>query len=165
MARVLIVGGGCRGRRLAAGLVAQGHAVRITTRTLAGCAAIERCGAECFVGDPDRLATLTGALEHVTVACWLLARSSGPPERTRALRSSRAQLFLERAVDTTVRGFVYEAAAVPAVGEVEADDERALRAIAARSAIPLAIVTADPSRVEAWLAQARDAIDGLLDGG
>ena len=32
VARMLIVGGGCRGRELARGLVADGHAVRITTR-------------------------------------------------------------------------------------------------------------------------------------
>ena len=32
MARILIVGGGCRGRLLAGDLVGKGHALRITTR-------------------------------------------------------------------------------------------------------------------------------------
>jgi len=46
--------------------------VRITTRTDSGRAAIEAVGAECLIGTPDRLASLRGALEGVTVACWML---------------------------------------------------------------------------------------------
>ena len=84
MARILIVGGGCRGRRLARQLVGEGHAVRITTRTEAGRAAIEATGAECWIGTPERLATLRGALESVTIVCWLLAGAGG-----RGARSAR----------------------------------------------------------------------------
>src|ERR1700685_3874839 len=72
MARMLIVGGGCRGRQLAAALVGEGHGVLITTRSQAGSAAIESSGAECWIGTPDRLATLRGALDGVTLAFWLL---------------------------------------------------------------------------------------------
>jgi nucleoside-diphosphate-sugar epimerase len=162
VARVLIVGGGRRGRRLASALVADGHAVRITTRSPAGRAAIERCGAEPFIGDPARLATLTGALEHVTIACWLLACATGSPDLLRELRFSRAQQFLQRAVDTTVRGFVYEAARTGS-SEAQADpDERAVRSIAAANAIPIAIVAAESSDPDAWLAKVRAAIDGML---
>ena len=59
MARVLIVGCGCRGRALAAALVDEGHAVRGTTRARGvGSPAIEAAGAEAVLADPDRLATL-----------------------------------------------------------------------------------------------------------
>ena len=40
--------------------------MRITTRTEAGRAAIEAAGAECWIGTPDRLATLRRALDGVT---------------------------------------------------------------------------------------------------
>ena len=119
MARVLIVGGGCRGRELAAGVGRAGHAVRITTRTEAGRPAIEACGAECFVGTPDRVASLRYALEGVAVVCWLFGSVCVP-----ALHGSRLEAMLGQIVDTTVRGLVYEgsagAAAVRAWGAVHA---------------------------------------------
>jgi 3-hydroxyisobutyrate dehydrogenase-like beta-hydroxyacid dehydrogenase len=46
LARVLIVPCGCRGRELAAGLVAAGYAVRGTTRDAANAEAIAAAGAE-----------------------------------------------------------------------------------------------------------------------
>jgi Trk K+ transport system NAD-binding subunit len=67
MARVLIVGCGCRGRALARVLAADGHAVRGTTRDPARSADIASSGAEATVADPDRLATLMPAIEGVTV--------------------------------------------------------------------------------------------------
>ena len=74
VARILIVGGGCPGRQLAALMIERGHAVRITTRSERGRSAIEQTGAECWIGTPDRLATMRGALDHVTIACWMLGR-------------------------------------------------------------------------------------------
>jgi Trk K+ transport system NAD-binding subunit len=62
VARVLIVGCGCRGRVLARDLRAAGHAVRGTTRDAARTAAIAEAGVEPYVGDPDRIATLMEAL-------------------------------------------------------------------------------------------------------
>lgn len=113
MARILIVGGGCRGRRFAELMVEQGHAVRASTRTEAGRAAIEATGAECWIGTPDRLATLRGALENVTVACWMLACARGSDEQIAPLHSSRLEFFLSQAIDTTARGLIYDAWAVP----------------------------------------------------
>ncbi|MEA2299335.1 MAG: hypothetical protein QOF77_2271, partial [Solirubrobacteraceae bacterium] len=55
---MLIVAGGCRGRALGRRLAGAGHAVRITTRTEAGRAGIEAAGAECYIGTPDRIASL-----------------------------------------------------------------------------------------------------------
>lgn len=112
MARILIVGGGCRGRRFAERMVEQGHAVRATTRREAGRAEIEATGAECWIGTPDRLATLRGALENVTVACWMLACARGSDEVIAPLHRSRLEFFLSQAIDTTARGLIYDAWAV-----------------------------------------------------
>jgi hypothetical protein len=161
VARILIVGGGCRGRALAGQLRHVGHAVRITTRTEAGRDAIESVGAECWIGTPDRLATLRHALENVTIACWLLGTAGGPQDAVEALHGSRLDFFTSQTIDTTVRGLVYEAA-----GSVGADTLAAgtalVRAKADHNAIPLRIITVDPSEIGLWGAAARVAIDELL---
>ena len=162
MARILIVGGGCRGRLLAAQMVGEGHAVRITTRSPAGQAAIEATGAECHLGTPDRLATLRAALENVTIACWLLGGARGSEEEIRALHASRLSYFLGQAIDTTVRGFVYEAAGTRVPREVLAAGERTVRELGARNAIPVAILGEDPTDTGTWLAGARGALEALL---
>ena len=162
MSRVLILAGGCRGRRLAAALIADGHAVRITTRGERGRAAIEALGAECWVGTPDRLATLRGALEGVTIACWLLGTAAGATAELEALHGPRLRLFVTQTIDTAVRGLVYEARGAAAAQELIAGGERAVRELAAGNAIPAAFLTAAPGEQERWLAQARAAIERLL---
>jgi hypothetical protein len=177
VARVLILGGGCRGRQLAAGVQAQGHAVRIVTRREGGREAIEGLGAECFVGNPNRLATLRGVLEGVTVACWLLATASGAPEDLRELNVSRLPAFLASAVDSTMRGFVFEApvegegverVAVEGEGQpVEgagafAEGAGIVHDLAARNAIAAVALTADPRETGLWLAQAHEALARYL---
>jgi uncharacterized protein YbjT (DUF2867 family) len=164
VARILIVGGGCRGRQLASALVADGHAVRITTRTEAGRPAIEAGGAECWIGTPDRLATLRAALEGVTVLCWLLGSATGPLRELHALHSTRLEFFATQAIDTTVRGFIYEARGTTTPADALRGGMVLLRAVAERNAIPLAFLTADPNDAGAWLAQSRAAVDSLLIG-
>jgi uncharacterized protein YbjT (DUF2867 family) len=115
VARVLIVGCGCRGRSLARALVADGHAVRGTTREPQRAAAIAEAGAEPYVGDPDRIATLMGALTGVTVICWLLGDVPAPE-----LHDGRLRMLFEKLVDTPVRGVVYERGSP--VGEAIARD-------------------------------------------
>jgi uncharacterized protein YbjT (DUF2867 family) len=166
VARVLIVGGGCRGRQLAGQLVDECHTVRIVTRTEKGRAAIEAAGAECLIGTPDRLATLRGALDGVTIACWMLATARGTPEQIQALHGSRLQAWLGQAVDTTMRGFVYETPGPSSdVDAAAAAGERLVGMVASRNAIPLAYVRADPSDPDAWLTDAHMAIDSLLGAG
>lgn len=167
MARILIVAGGCRGRQLAGDLVGEGHAVRITTRTEVGRAAIEATGAECWIGTPERLGTLRAALESVTIVCWLLGTvkgTAGPEEEeeeVRALHASRLEFFLGQVIDTTVRGFVYEAAGtVP--GDALAEGERIVQRVAGRNEIPVGILTADPEDADVWLANAHAEIGALL---
>jgi uncharacterized protein YbjT (DUF2867 family) len=105
VARVLIVGCGCRGQALARALVAAGHVVRGTTRDDSRVDAIAAAGAEPYVGDPDRIGTLMGALVGVTVVCWLLGGVPDPD-----LHGGRLRMLFERLVDTPVRGVVYERA-------------------------------------------------------
>ncbi len=179
VARILIVGGGCRGRRLAVEMLQRGHALRVTTRSDAGCAAIAATGAECWVGTPDRLATLRGALDSVTIACWMLAGARGDAEQVAALHRSRLEFFLSQAIDTTVRGLVYDA--WPAQGGVGpdalADGARIVGRLAQLNAIPARVLAAprggradaevadDVGEDAAWVAAAGAAIDALLGAG
>jgi uncharacterized protein YbjT (DUF2867 family) len=105
VARVLIVGCGCRGQELSRSLVAAGHAVRGTTRSSARAEDIAAAGAEPYVGDPDRIGTLMDALVGVTVVCWLLGSVADPD-----LHGGRLRMLFEKLVDTPVRGVVYERA-------------------------------------------------------
>jgi hypothetical protein len=114
MARFLIVGGGsCRALTLTRDLVADGHAVRSVTRGSSR-ASIEEAGAECWIGDPDVIGTLRYALEGVTIMLWLL----GTVDRTE-LHGSRLAMMLEKTIDTTARGVVYEAGPDEGVALVE----------------------------------------------
>jgi hypothetical protein len=171
VARLLILGGGCRGRQLAAEVLSEGHAVRIVTRPdseRARRAAIEAVGAECFVGDPNRLATLRGVLEGVTVACWLLGTATGPPEQLRELHCSRLPAFLGTAIDSTMRGFVYEAPAglpgetVSERASALAKGARGVEDIARRNAIDAVALTADPRDTGLWLAEGCKALSRYL---
>ena len=140
MARVLIVGCGCRGQALARDLVAAGHAVRGTTRSQDRTTPIAAAGAEPYVGDPDRIGTLMGALSGVTIVCWLLGGVPDPD-----LHGGRLRMLFEKLVDTPVRGVVYERA-LPQGEEIARD-------AAERWRIPVEIV--DPGG-------ARPAVDRLL---
>lgn len=110
MARVLIVGCGCRGQELARALADEGHAVRGTTRDRGRFDAIAAAGAEPVLADPDRVGTLVSALEAVAIVVWLLGRATGTPEALAALHGERLRAFFESVVDTTVRGVVLEPA-------------------------------------------------------
>ena len=145
MARVLIVGCGCRGQELARELVAEGHAVRGTTRDRGRFDAIAAAGAEPVRADPDRVGTLVAALDAVAVVVWLLGRASGTPEQLAALHRERLRAFFETVVDTVVRGVVLEPAG---------DGDAAIaREAASTWAIPLVILEGP----------ARDAVLALLD--
>jgi len=162
VARLLIVGGGRRGARLARDAAERGHAARIVTRAEAGRERIEAAGAECWIGDPDRLGTLRGAFEGVAVACWLLGCATGSEAQLRALHGERLRAFARHTIDTTVRGLLYEAAGPSGPPGALAAGERILAAEARASAIPLAVLRTDPAQEERWLAEARAAVDALL---
>jgi hypothetical protein len=80
------------------------------------------------------------ALEHVAIVCWLEGSS---PER-----------FLLASVDSSMRGFVYQAGGW----------ERSVLETAERNSIPVVALRSDPSDVAVWLAEARDAVASLIEG-
>ncbi len=159
--RALIVGGGCRGLDLARGLVADGHAVRVVTRRDEAVASIEAAGAEAFRGDPRVVGTLRYALDNATVLLWLLGTAAGPDEEVEALHGSRLAMMLERTVDTTVRGVVYEAAGSVAPAALEAG-AAVVRRAHEQHEVPFRLLTADPGDRAAWVEAARAAVDDLL---
>jgi uncharacterized protein YbjT (DUF2867 family) len=161
VARCLIIGCGCRGLSLTAALRAAGHAVRATTRDPARVAELEAAGAEPVIGDPDRVATLSRALDHVGVICLLLGSATGDPEQLRALHTTRLAMLLEKTLDTTVRGVVYES-----VGSVDPAVLRAGAGVVAsaceRSLIPHVLLAADPDDHHTWSGAAAGAVDRAL---
>jgi uncharacterized protein YbjT (DUF2867 family) len=159
VARVLIVGCGCRGRELAWELRAAGHAVRGTTRAREHLAEIEAAGAEPVLADPDRLGTLMTQLHGVTLVCWLMGSAEGGTAE--GLHGPRLRTLLERLVDTPVRGVVYEAAGSLAP-ELLAGGAAAVREASARWNIPAEVVDADPARQEEWLDAMTGAVERLL---
>ena len=115
------------------------------------------------MGDPDVVGTLVRSLEHVTVACVLLGSAVGTPAQVAALHGTRLEMLLERMLDTTVRGVVYEAA-----GSVEpallGGGAARVRERCEESRIPYALLTAQPADHRAWTLAAMDAVHRTLDG-
>jgi hypothetical protein len=162
MARILILGGEDRGVRLARRLLAEGHAVRVASGETDRREQIEAAGAEHLLGTPARLATLSGALEHVTLACWLFAAGPLAPQAMAELHGSRLEQFLTSAVDSTLRGFLYEAGRTALEPAIRERGERIVAQASVRNAIPTLTLRADPGQQEAWLAEAVTAVDRLL---
>jgi hypothetical protein len=158
LARCLIIGCGCRGRELAEALIAGGHVVRATTRRQERAAEIEAAGAEAVVADPDRIATISPAFDHVSVVCVLLGAATGTREELHALHGPRLQMLLTRMLDTTVRGVVYE---VPG-GEHRDTASGIVRDACGGSLIPYVLLQADPGDHARWLAAATAAVDRVL---
>lgn len=163
MARVLIVGCGCRGQALARDLCDAGHAVRGTTRDPARFPAIAAAGAEPYLGDPDRVGTLMQALSGVTILCWLMGTADGNAERVAALHDGRLRMLCEKLVDTPVRGLVHEAAGPLAAGVLARGREVALAAHATWR-IPLELIETDPAEHERWRRDIGSAVARLLGG-
>ena len=146
--RAVLVGGGRPGLALTRELTAHGHAVRFVTRHEAFRPEIEAAGAECWIGDPDRIGSLRYALESATVLLWLMGQA---PDGD--LHGSRLTMMLERTIDTTVRGVVYEG--------TEAGAAEVAR-MADFNEIPHAVVDTPRTDVDAWVAGILTAVDGVL---
>lgn len=159
--RALVVGGGsCRGLDLTRMLAADGHAVRVVTRTEARRAAVEAAGGECWIGTPDAIGTLRYALDNVTVLLWLLGTAAGGD--VRALHGSRLTMMLERVTDSTVRGVVYEAAGTVDDAALTAGRHE-IREANRKNEIPFRMLEADPrGDRDAWLEATLGLIGSLL---
>lgn len=135
--------------------------MRGTTRDPRRVAELEAVGAEPFLGDPDRIATIAQAFDHVSIACVLLGSASGDADRVAALHGTRLEMLLARMLDTTVRGIAYEA--VGSVGpDVLAAGARTVAATCSDSRIPYALLDHDPRDHDAWLGAAVGAVVRLL---
>jgi len=108
VARALIVGCGCRGRELGARLLAEGWAVRGTSRREEGLEAIAAAGIEAAEADPDRPGTILELVGDVAVLVLLLGSCQGSEEELAAIHGPRLERLLEHLVETPVRGVVYE---------------------------------------------------------
>jgi len=161
LARALIVGCGCRGRKLGRALAERGWQVRGTTRAEAGKAAIAEAGIEPALADPDRLASVLELIDDVAVVFWLLGSARGEGDATAALHGPRLERLLEEIVDTPVRGFVYEGGGALAA-EIRARGAGAVRAAEARWRIPAQVIEADPTEPAGWCAEMIDATERLL---
>jgi hypothetical protein len=122
--------------------------------------AIEGCGAEAVIADPDRVGTLAPALAGVSVVCVLLGSARGSPEALAALHGDRLAMLLTQVIDTPVRGFVYDAA-----GSVDAPVLKAgaasVSSFCTRSRIPFSLLSGDGSGAS-WEVRAADAVDRVL---
>jgi uncharacterized protein YbjT (DUF2867 family) len=147
MARALIVGCGCHGRSLGKRLLAEGWAVRGTSRREDGLAAIEAAGIEAALADPDRPGSLLDLVADVTVLCLLLGSARGEPEAVAAIHGPRLERLLERLVETPVRGVLYEGTGSVDAGLLAAGAE-IVRAAAMSWRIPHEIVEAEPNDPE-----------------
>ncbi len=156
----MVGGGSCRGLDLTRALAADGHAVRVVTRTEARRAEIEAAGGECWIGTPDAIGTLRYALDNVTVLLWLLGTAEGGD--VVALHTSRLTMMLERVTDSTVRGVIYEASGTIAAAALSAGAHE-LREANRRNEIPFRLLEADPRGTrEAWLAATLGHVGSLL---
>src|SRR3954447_24117941 len=108
MARALIVGCGCRGQELGERLLAEGWAVRGTSRHEEGLAAIEAAGIEPALADPERPGTILELVDGVAVLVLLLGSAGGSEEELTAIHGPRLERLMEHLVETPVRGVLYE---------------------------------------------------------
>ncbi len=169
MARALIVGCGCRGRELGQALLAEGWAVRGTSRHAEGLAAIEAAGIEAALADPERPGTILELVADITVVVWMLGSAEGSREELAAIHGPRLDRLIERLVETPVRGFVYEGR-----GSVDpvllARGREALEAASERWHFPLSTILVDPydsitwlSPLAVWLESMTGAVNGVID--
>ncbi len=92
----------------------------------------------------------------MTILVWALATATGDDlEKVHALHGSRLEMMLERTIDTTVRGVLYEAeGSLP--NDVLAQGREVIERMCRKNEIPFAFIEADPADATSW-AEAADA--------
>lgn len=150
MARALIVGCGCCGRSLGERLLAEGWAVRGTSRREEGLATIEAAGIEPALADPERPGTLLELVGDVAVIVLALGSAGGDPELVASVHGPRLEALVERLVDTPVRGVVYEVSG-DADPDLLAGGAEILRRAARTWRIPVELVEVPREVPEAWV--------------
>ena len=141
-------------------LLAEGWAVRGTSRREDGLAPIEAAGIEPALAHPGRPDTVLDIVGDVSVVVWLFGSAEGEQEELSAIHGPRLDRFLEKLVETPVRGFVYEAA-----GSVDpillARGRESVGAAADTWQIPVASVLVDP----VWRPSALTALKSVVYAG
>jgi uncharacterized protein YbjT (DUF2867 family) len=163
VARALIVGCGCRGRRLGAQLVQSGWRVRGTSRRPARWNESLADGIEPAIADPERPGSILELVADVTLVFWLLGSASGEDELVASIHGPRLERLLERLVDSPVRGFVYEGAGRVAGVHLERGS-RLVREAGERWRIPTEVVAVDPDEPGAWTQAMVAAAERLTAG-
>jgi hypothetical protein len=134
--------------------------VRGTTRSATRTGPIEAAGIDAVVADPDVVATILDHVYDVALVAWLMGSAEAEPEVIVAIHGPRLERFLEKLVDTPVRGFIYEAA-----GEVQPHHLEAGASIvgdaAKRWRIPVEVVGQPPDDMARWTAAMLGAADRL----
>jgi nucleoside-diphosphate-sugar epimerase len=161
VARALIVGCGCRGRALGERLLADGWAVRGTSRREPGLAAIEAAGIEAALADPLRPATVLDQVGDVAIVVWLLGSAVGEEDEVAAIHGERLESLLEKLVDTPVRGIVYEGAGSVAAVRLEAG-RGAVATAHSTWRIRTALISVSPADQGSWLAAAVASVGEAL---
>jgi uncharacterized protein YbjT (DUF2867 family) len=139
-------------------LLADGWAVRGTSRSAEGLEAIEAAGIEAAPAEPDRPGTLLDLVGDVAVAYYLLGSAQGDDELLAAIHGPRLERLLEHLVDTPLRGFVYEGVGSVDPGLLEAGAE-IVRAAGRTWRIPVAIAASEPNSPELW---SKEMVDRAL---
>jgi uncharacterized protein YbjT (DUF2867 family) len=113
--------------------LADGWAVRGTSRSEEGLAAIEAAGIEPALADPDRPGTVLELVNDVAVLVLLLGGATGSEEELAAIHGPRLERLMEHLVETPVRGVLYEGTE---------EGEEVVRAAARTWRIPVEMVSA-----------------------
>jgi uncharacterized protein YbjT (DUF2867 family) len=135
----------------------EGWAVRGTSRSESGLAAVESAGIEPALADPQRPGTLLDLVGDVAVVVYALGSAIGDETALAAIHGDRLERLLEKLVDTPVRGFVYEAAGSAETALLERG-ARIVRAAASTWRIPCEVVTAEHRDAERWCAEMGNAV-------
>lgn len=150
MARAMLVGCGCCARGAGGLLAERGWAVRGTSRSEEGRAAVAAAGLEASDADPDRVGSVVELLGDVAVLAWLLGAVGG--REGAELNGPRLESLLAKVVDTPVRGFVFEA---PADGAGIDAVEDAI----ARWRVPAEVVVIDRADPALWAETVAGAVE------
>ncbi|HEX3735148.1 MAG TPA: hypothetical protein VHU86_08330 [Solirubrobacterales bacterium] len=142
-------------------LLAEGWAVRGTSRREEGLAAIEAAGIEPAPADLDRVGTVVELLGDVAILYLLLGSAQGEADGVAAIHGPRLESLMEKVVDTPVRGVVYEATGTVDAGLLEGGAEIVRRA-SRTWRIPVEIVSNEQGDHERWSQEMGDLALGLL---
>jgi hypothetical protein len=162
VARALIVGCGCRGRLVGKRLLAKGWQVRGTSRYEDGLAAIEEAGIEPAIADPAQPDTVLALVGDVSVVLWVLASAEGDRQAVAAIHGHRLERFMERLIETPVRGFVYEMKGTVDPILLEHGRE-VIEATGDTWRVPISMVFVDPGDPHDWAGIMEGAATNLLD--